>query len=238
MPLRTVKNAKKARRDGRGSAAAVAERAPKRTSGRGRAPTPPTAQRTRSSGRSSGRAAGLVRVARQRAPVNKSIVEVDTVAAAAAAAAAAVPIAVDDDDDAHVTIVYDRTIYAADAQAALSVAEAAVVAAEAVRDSISGTCSDFRYGVDVNLHAHEITDGAPGRRTDGVEYTKSHTSGWTITGTYREDYYTWVEHFMAIHPQLGYVSGDFDDVIEASSHAAYDHFMAHHPPNHWDRGDI
>lgn len=63
-------------------------------------------------------------------------------------------------------------------------------------------------------------------------------SGWKITGDIQYDYYEWVNYFEANHPDYGYVIGDYEDSIEASSKEAYDHFYKNHPPKVWDYRDI
>ena len=65
-----------------------------------------------------------------------------------------------------------------------------------------------------------------------------HESGWTIEGRVYADYYKWVNEFRATHPELGFVRGDFEHIVYASSKAAYDHFFEHHPPTEWDSWDI
>lgn len=72
----------------------------------------------------------------------------------------------------------------------------------------------------------------------GGTHTKTHPSGWTITGEVREDYYTWVNDFTATHPIHGAVSGDFEKTVTATSEAALADFLAHHAPEEWDYYDI
>ena len=70
-------------------------------------------------------------------------------------------------------------------------------------------------------------------------YSRTHeSSGWTISGMLKEDWYAWVNEFEATHPQYGKVWGDFEDSVEASSEAAFAHFYEHHEPEAWDYGDI
>lgn len=68
--------------------------------------------------------------------------------------------------------------------------------------------------------------------------SRTHDSGWTITGRVREDYYTWVNSFEAVHPAYGRVSGDFEDEVEADSEEGFNHFLEHHPYSEWDYHDI
>lgn len=69
-------------------------------------------------------------------------------------------------------------------------------------------------------------------------HTKTHPSGWTITGEVHEDYYYWVNEFSATHPVYGFVNGDFESKVYASSKEAYEHFVENHPPEEWDYHDI
>ena len=69
-------------------------------------------------------------------------------------------------------------------------------------------------------------------------HTKTHESGWTITGEVHEDWYVWVNEFTASHPELGHVEGDFEAEVKATSEEAFKHFWDHHEPSAWDYGDI
>ena len=64
------------------------------------------------------------------------------------------------------------------------------------------------------------------------------SSGWTISGAIIEDYYEWVNDFEATHPDFGWVKGNFEDEVKASSKKAYDHFWKNHEPMEWDYQDI
>ena len=75
-------------------------------------------------------------------------------------------------------------------------------------------------------------------RTLRPEHLGEQPSGWTITGEIHEDYYEWVNYFDATHPTLGWVRGDYESEIEASSMKAYTHFINNHPPEEWDYHDI
>ena len=75
-------------------------------------------------------------------------------------------------------------------------------------------------------------------RTLGPKVIGENPSGWTILGEVRDDHYSWVNYFEASHPTLGWVRGDYEDVVEAKSKKAYDHFTKHHPPSEWDYWDI
>lgn len=63
-------------------------------------------------------------------------------------------------------------------------------------------------------------------------------SGWVIEGEVIWDYYKWVNYFEAFHPDFGWVKGDFEDEVQAESEEAFEHFIAHHPPEEWDYWDI
>ena len=68
--------------------------------------------------------------------------------------------------------------------------------------------------------------------------TKTHASGWTISGKVRTDYFSWVNYFEAKHPLYGWIKGNFENTVEASSEKGYYHFYQHHTPRTWDYGDI
>ena len=63
-------------------------------------------------------------------------------------------------------------------------------------------------------------------------------SGWVISGEIHEDYYEWVNEFEAIHPDLGRVWGNFENVVYADSQEAFEHFYKNHTPSEWDYWDI
>jgi len=68
--------------------------------------------------------------------------------------------------------------------------------------------------------------------------SKTHKSGWTISGEVQEDYYRWINDFEAHHPDYGYVRGNFEDVVWADSEEGYEHFIKHHPYEEWNYADI
>lgn len=84
------------------------------------------------------------------------------------------------------------------------------------------------------LSPESVTDC---RESCGV-FTKTHPSGWTITGEVFENYYYWVNKFSAHHLEYGSVHGDFEDIVYADSQEAFDHFVKNHPPEEWDYHDI
>ena len=63
-------------------------------------------------------------------------------------------------------------------------------------------------------------------------------SGWVITGDIKEDYYTWVNEFEAVHPIYGKVWGNFEYEVYADSEEGYEHFFQNHTPEEWDYWDI
>lgn len=63
-------------------------------------------------------------------------------------------------------------------------------------------------------------------------------SGWTITAKIQKDYYSWINDFEATHPDYGFVKGNFESKIQATSKKAYDHFIKHHPYIEWDYWEI
>ena len=69
-------------------------------------------------------------------------------------------------------------------------------------------------------------------------YIGKQPSGWEISGEIINDYYEWVNTFMAEHPIYGKVYGDFEDIVFADSNEGFRHFFENHPPCAWDYGDI
>lgn len=86
----------------------------------------------------------------------------------------------------------------------------------------------------LTLNLTEVTDLCV---AEGV-HTKTHKSGWTITGEVVEDYYVWVSEFCALHPVYGLVCGDFEETVYASSEKGFKDFFENHEPESWDYGDI
>lgn len=69
-------------------------------------------------------------------------------------------------------------------------------------------------------------------------YFLVHNSGWTISAIPKKDYFVWINDFVATHPTIGYVHGDFEHEVIASSEEAFNDFYTNHPPRSWDYGDI
>ena len=86
------------------------------------------------------------------------------------------------------------------------------------------------------LNVCEVSDMDP--EPMGGEHTRTHESGWTITGEVHEDWFTWVNDFKATHPTLGEVKGNFEYNVYATSEEAYNHFYENHEPMDWDYWDI
>ncbi len=98
-----------------------------------------------------------------------------------------------------------------------------------------------KYGIDFSSEGGALTlsqeEVSESYVIEGV-HTRVHADGWVITGLVNEDYYTWVNTFTAYHPNLGFVCGDFESEVIASSEAAFNDFYTKHTPQAWDYGDI
>ena len=71
-------------------------------------------------------------------------------------------------------------------------------------------------------------------------YIGKHEDGWEIIGGIHEDYYEWINSFVAYKHEYpyGFVAGDFEDEVVASSEEVYQEFVKRYPPEAWDYGDI
>lgn len=69
-------------------------------------------------------------------------------------------------------------------------------------------------------------------------HVRMHKDGWIISGAIYEDYFYWVNDFVAFHPTFGRVAGNFEDKVEADSEEAYQDFFEKHTPESWDYHDI
>ena len=77
------------------------------------------------------------------------------------------------------------------------------------------------------------------KRASNLEDTSIlHESGWEISAFIVEDYYEWINEFYAYHEDFGYVYGDFENVVYASSNDALDNFINLYPPEKWDYDEI
>lgn len=79
-----------------------------------------------------------------------------------------------------------------------------------------------------------------GALTLSTEYIGKHENGWEIVADVHEDYYEWVNAFVAYNHGYpnDFVAGDFEEVVVASSKKAYEEFLSFFPPDAWDYGDI
>lgn len=68
--------------------------------------------------------------------------------------------------------------------------------------------------------------------------SRTHPSGWTISGEIQEDGFIWVSDFEASHPVYGRVWGNFESIVHADSEAGFKAFCAAHPFDVWDYVDI
>lgn len=88
-----------------------------------------------------------------------------------------------------------------------------------------------KFGVDFDSYYGALTlDSGCVQKTNG--------SGWTVRGFISQDYYVWLNAFVAQHPVWGVVFGNFESQVYASSEEGYAHFFEHHPPYAWDYRDI
>lgn len=97
-----------------------------------------------------------------------------------------------------------------------------------------------QFGVDFNSGGGALTlePEEVGSDNETGFHTKTHDDGWTITGAVVEDWAYWVNDFVATHPTLGIVRGNFEESVEASSEEAFRDFYEKHPPQAWDYADI
>lgn len=75
-------------------------------------------------------------------------------------------------------------------------------------------------------------------RTLPADCIGNNKSGWIIEGEIHEDYYLWVNEFKAFHPNYGYVEGDFETAVKATSEKTLNKFLEDHPFEEWDYYDI
>ncbi len=98
-----------------------------------------------------------------------------------------------------------------------------------------------KFGVDFHSSGGALTlpQSAVTENDDqGGTHTRTHDSGWTITGEVHEDYYVWVNEFKATHLKYGEIAGNFEDEVTAESEEAFAHFWQNHEPEAWDYMDI
>ncbi len=63
-------------------------------------------------------------------------------------------------------------------------------------------------------------------------------TGWWIQGGFIDELFGWVNDFYATHEDFGYVEGNFESEVRATSKKAYEDFIKHYPYLEWDYGDI
>lgn len=98
-----------------------------------------------------------------------------------------------------------------------------------------------RIGTDFTSRGGALTlpvSAVSDKDVSGGTHSRTHDSGWTISGEVHEDYFVWVNAFEASHPTLGRVWGDFESEVFADSEEAFADFWRHHEPEDWDYGDI
>lgn len=80
-----------------------------------------------------------------------------------------------------------------------------------------------------------------GALTLSPKYIGKHESGWEIVADVHEDYYEWVNAFVAYKHDgwnSAFVAGDFESAVVSSSKKDYEEFLSLFPPDAWDYGDI
>ena len=87
------------------------------------------------------------------------------------------------------------------------------------------------------LYPSEVSEGCY-TVNDGNVYTRTHKDGWTISGCITEDWFEWVNDFVATKSDGSFVKGNFEDEIIASSIKAVKDFLKNHTPSAWDYWDI
>ena len=87
------------------------------------------------------------------------------------------------------------------------------------------------------LYPSEVADGGY-TVNDGNVYTRTHKDGWTISGCIAEDWFEWVNDFVATKKDGSFVKGNFEYEIQASSVKAVKDFLKNHAPSYWDYWDI
>lgn len=98
-----------------------------------------------------------------------------------------------------------------------------------------------RFGVDFHSEGGALTlsvSEVSEHDVSGGNHSRTHKSGWTISGEVHEDYFTWVNEFQAQHSKYGKVWGNFEGSVFSDSETGFKHFFKHHPPNAWDYWDI
>jgi len=93
-------------------------------------------------------------------------------------------------------------------------------------DGLDGTVKCvFLY----NASAYTLDTGVIGEHADNK---------WIISADIVSDYFEWVNYFEATHPDHGWVRGDFEKTVYASSYTALGNFLDNFQPQNWDYADI
>jgi hypothetical protein len=89
------------------------------------------------------------------------------------------------------------------------------------------------------LDAKEVKEHVP--EGDWINFPRvferTHKDGWTIRGEIHNDWYSWVEDFVATHPENGAITREGNEVT-APSKQVWDTFVKRHPLTPFDYGDI
>lgn len=91
------------------------------------------------------------------------------------------------------------------------------------------------------IKIEKLPDNPCGALTLSPGYLGRHDDGWEIIGTVHEDYYEWINRFVAYKHDMyneEIICGDFEETVYATSQKAYDEFIAKYPPEAWDYLDI
>lgn len=100
--------------------------------------------------------------------------------------------------------------------------------------------SEFVNGLYV-VSGDNLPPNPSGALTLSPTYIGKHENGWEIVADVHEDYFEWVNEFVAYKHEgynSAFVAGDFENVVVASSKNAYEEFLSLFPPEAWDYGDI
>lgn len=93
--------------------------------------------------------------------------------------------------------------------------------------------SGLDYSPDFVLPISSVTDQCLCQPLNKQVYTRTHTSGWTISGQPKSDRCSsnpdsckyWITEFIAVHPVYGYVWGDVEYEIYAETEYGYVDFV-------------
>lgn len=93
------------------------------------------------------------------------------------------------------------------------------------------------------MKIEKLPDNPYGALTLDPSCLGKHEDGWEVIGNIHEDYYKWVNSFVAYNHcsdtwNEQWVAGDFESEVYASSQEAYDDFIYKYPPEAWDYMDI